>query len=307
MPPRNSKVSWQYVDYVLAASESRSFRQVALMRGVKESTISRGIRSFEREIGFALFERTRTGIVLTEAARYYLPEIRNALRHLDQASATSQLVAAGKKGRLRLAISEDAMTFVLAQVLTEHRVRFPNVNVSLVEMAHSNQIYALQSGIADLGLMLQPSEDKRFFSDPLWEEPCMVALPETHILTSKSNLQATDFIGHHVISGQPDCGFQYGRLVVDQLKNIGVMLRIVAEVEHIQTALMMVQAGIGMAFVPTDLSACLGTGVIFRRVHFLPKHLVIWAAWMTDDPSGLVTQFLRTARSIVSNKLEKRA
>jgi hypothetical protein len=47
----SSKVALQYLRYVLAAAEKRSFRQAAIELGVWESTVSRGIRDLEDEIG----------------------------------------------------------------------------------------------------------------------------------------------------------------------------------------------------------------------------------------------------------------
>ncbi|MDI4238493.1 LysR family transcriptional regulator [Bradyrhizobium sp. Arg237L] len=43
--------------YVKSAAEKRSFRQAAIELGLWESTISRGIRELEDEIGVALVSR----------------------------------------------------------------------------------------------------------------------------------------------------------------------------------------------------------------------------------------------------------
>jgi DNA-binding transcriptional LysR family regulator len=81
---------------------------------------------------------------------------------------------------------------------------------------------------------------------------------------------------------------------------MGIVMHIAAEVEHIQTALMMVQAAIGITFVPATLSAIPSVGAIFRRVHLMQNSITVQAVWATDDPSGLVAQFLRTARAIAA-------
>jgi DNA-binding transcriptional LysR family regulator len=47
----SSKIVLQYLRYVLAAAEKHSFRQAAVELGVWESTISRGIRDLEHEMG----------------------------------------------------------------------------------------------------------------------------------------------------------------------------------------------------------------------------------------------------------------
>jgi DNA-binding transcriptional LysR family regulator len=63
----SSKVVWQYLRYVLAAADKRSFRQAAAELQVWESTIGRGIRELEEEVGVALFIRHPGSITLTNA------------------------------------------------------------------------------------------------------------------------------------------------------------------------------------------------------------------------------------------------
>jgi DNA-binding transcriptional LysR family regulator len=206
--PAASKVVLQHLRYVLAAAEKRSFRQAAIALDLQESIISRGIRVFEDEIGFTLFERSHAGVRLTEAGKHYLRDVRAVLRYLDRATAEAQSIASGQQGRLRLAVSEDVMTLTLAHVLTAHRARWPGVSVDLVEMLRPDQFHALQSGLVDLGLMLQPLEEGNFSADPLWTEGCMVALPEAHPLTTKSELQANDLGDKRVIvEGSAIAGF----------------------------------------------------------------------------------------------------
>ena len=294
------KVMLQYLRYALVAAESRSFRQAALSLDAQESTISRGIRDLEAGIGFTLFERSHSGVLLTEVGEHYLADIRAALRHLDQAIVAAQSVALGQRGRLRLAVSEDVTTSMLARILAAHRTRWPRVSINLVEMSPPVQFRALRSGLVDLGLMLRPGAEENFSADPLWAETCVVALPEAHPLAAKFDLQANDLGGQSVIVGHRDRSYQYGSRVADLLHDMGIPVHVAAEVEHIQTALMMVQTGIGIAFVPAALTAIPDAGVIFRPIHLTPSSVTVQAVWGTDDPSGLLAQFLRTARAIAA-------
>ena len=68
----SSKIVLQYLRYVLAAAEKHSFRQAAVELGVWESTISRGIRDLEHEMGVALFIRHPGGVTLTNAGTRFL-------------------------------------------------------------------------------------------------------------------------------------------------------------------------------------------------------------------------------------------
>jgi DNA-binding transcriptional LysR family regulator len=282
--------------FAIAAAEHGSFRGAGLALGFPESAISRRIRHLEDAIGFLLFERSYAGVRLTEAGRQFLRDARAMLEHLERATVSAQSVASGTLGHLRLAASEDAVTSTLARALAAHRVRWPNVSLDLVEMPPSEQIHALQTGAIDLGLMLPPFEQERLSADPLWSEMCVAVLPETHPFAGRTELQVEDIAGQNVVVGRLDRGPRYGRLIVGMLTGMGISVNVVAEVEHVQTQLMMVQAGVGIAFVPAALTAFPSADIVFRRVPPMLDKINVHAVWATDDPSGLVAQFLRTAR-----------
>ncbi len=145
-------IELRHLRYFVAASKNGSFRKASTALGVQLSAVSRHIRDLEDEIGFTLFERNNMGVRLTEAAEQYLPDVRAALRHLDQAVIAAQAVVAGQRGRLRLAVSKDAMTITLTRILTAHRARWPEVCVDLIEMSPLAQLHALRSGLAERGL-----------------------------------------------------------------------------------------------------------------------------------------------------------
>jgi DNA-binding transcriptional LysR family regulator len=71
--------------YVVAAAEKRSFRQAAIELGLWESTISRGIRELEDEIGVALFIRHSGGVKLTNAGSKFLSHARMAVSRIEYA------------------------------------------------------------------------------------------------------------------------------------------------------------------------------------------------------------------------------
>lgn len=287
--------------YFVIAAEEGNFRRAALRLGTEQSVISRHVRQIEDELGADLFHRQPGyGARLTEAGRAFVSDVREMLGHLDRARMTAQAVAYGKRGRLRLAASEDVMAGTLARIVMAHREQWPDVHLDLFELPATAQVRALQHGRIDLGLMLPPVEGTAITSDPVWSEEWLVALPEAHPLAARTDLRATDFDGQNVITGHSERGPRCGRHVLDMLDILHVDVRIVAEVDHLQTKMMLVQSGIGIAFVPGALANVQIAGIVFRRFSPAKGRIVIHAAWPAGDPSGLVAQFLRIARSVTA-------
>jgi DNA-binding transcriptional LysR family regulator len=57
------------------------------------------------------------GVRLAEVGRAFLRDVRETFDNLDRAKMTALAVAYGKRGRLRLAASEDVMTGTLARII----------------------------------------------------------------------------------------------------------------------------------------------------------------------------------------------
>ena len=85
-----------------AAGRHLSFTNAAAELCVTTSAVSRQIRALEDELGRPLFERQARGLVLTKEGAAYLAHVADALRRLDQASAT--LRGDGSRRTLRLSV-----------------------------------------------------------------------------------------------------------------------------------------------------------------------------------------------------------
>lgn len=90
--------------YVIAAAERQSFRQAAVELGVRESTISRGIRDLEDEIGVALFIRHPGGVKLTNAGNKFLNHARVAVSGIEYALKDAGAAGRGEVGLVRIGI-----------------------------------------------------------------------------------------------------------------------------------------------------------------------------------------------------------
>jgi DNA-binding transcriptional LysR family regulator len=283
------------------AAEESNFRRAALRLDTNQSIISRHVRDIEEELGADLFLREPGhGARLTEVGRAFLRDVREIFDNLDHAKMTALAVAYGKRGRLRLAVSEDAMTGTLARIISAHREQQPEVHLDLLELPAVAQVRALQRGRIDLGLMLPPVEGAAIISDPVWSETWLAALPKAHRFVRRTHLQATDFAGQDVIIGHAERGPRCGRHVLDLLDTLHVNVRVIAEVEHLQTTLMLVQSSAGIAFVPGALAHVKIDGIVFRPFTPAEGRIVVYAVWPDGTTSGLVAQFLRVAHSVMA-------
>lgn len=94
-----------------------------------QAAVSMQIRRLEATLDTVLFERTPTGLRLSENGARLLPQARNVLLALQQMQAT---VASSRKQHLRLGIIEDIAATRLPGVLQGYSRSHPEVAIDLV-------------------------------------------------------------------------------------------------------------------------------------------------------------------------------
>lgn len=97
LPPIGSLVAFE------CAARHESFSRAAEELNLTQGAISRQIRALEEIVGVDLFERVRQRVVLSEAGRAYLDDVRRSLGDLGE--ATHRVMGfAGTRGALDLAV-----------------------------------------------------------------------------------------------------------------------------------------------------------------------------------------------------------
>jgi LysR family transcriptional regulator, glycine cleavage system transcriptional activator len=123
LPPLNTLRMFE------AAGRLLNFRAAADELNVTPSAISHGIVVLETWLGARLFERGSQGLMLTEAAVYYLPPVRRALVWL--ADATERVPGRKARGSLTISVAPTfASTWLLPRMSRFSDVQ-PNVSITL--------------------------------------------------------------------------------------------------------------------------------------------------------------------------------
>ena len=113
-----------------AAARHGSFTRAALELHLTQGAVSRSVDMLEQRMRTRLFERVRQRIVLTDAGKTYLVEVREALRQID---AASHRVMASQPGAeiLNLAVLPTFATHWLIERLPDFQKRYPHAVVNL--------------------------------------------------------------------------------------------------------------------------------------------------------------------------------
>ncbi|SHK16657.1 transcriptional regulator, LysR family [Pseudonocardia thermophila] len=275
---------YRRLQYFVAVAEELSFTRAAERLHMAQPPLSQQIVLLEKELGVALFDRSRRNIRLTPAGAAFLPEARRLLADLDDTVRMIRRVAEGSVGRLSVGLVPSAADWHLPDVLRAFRADHPDVELVLRELPPDPLLEAVTAGRFDLGIMYRPVSSDGLVELLLASDELVLALPtdhpaaENHGPVSLAAVAGEPFVMpeqhdvpglHSAISGAfADAG------IVPRIAQRGVWL--------IQTVLALVAAGIGLALVPAPVALHGRPGVAFRPLRGVQRRAELVAVWRPE-------------------------
>jgi DNA-binding transcriptional LysR family regulator len=143
------ELDWDDVRLFLAAARHAGFGAAARHLGTRQSTVSRRVASLERALGASLFDRTPTGLELTQVGRRVLGEAGRAEASLRGVADAVAQESGEVSGLVRLALTETvASVFVLPRVLPGLLKAHPGLTVDLVASDDAADLARREADIA---------------------------------------------------------------------------------------------------------------------------------------------------------------
>jgi DNA-binding transcriptional LysR family regulator len=141
----------RHLRYFSAVAENGGFGRAAAVLRVAQSAISEQIGDLETELGVLLFDRKNRHVRLTYHGEKFLEDARAVLAAADRAVGNVQKSLRGEIGTLTIGFFIGGTGTFFPAIIKEFRLRFQDVQVSLVEMAPGMQHQGLQAGTIDVG------------------------------------------------------------------------------------------------------------------------------------------------------------
>ena len=141
--PKNSSGTWRKRRYqrieifdlevLVLAAESGSFRGVSAQVGVGQPAVTRRIQKLEDTFGVSLFERSPTGVRLTNAGWRFLCRVRRILSELKLAIADVETAGVGGNGEINFGLTDSLSNGLFHQILSEFFDNHPEVQPNFVQ------------------------------------------------------------------------------------------------------------------------------------------------------------------------------
>jgi DNA-binding transcriptional LysR family regulator len=282
--------------YFVAVAEELHFGRAAARLNMAQPPLSRAIRELERQLGVTLFERTTRQVGLTSAGQSLLRDARTALEAL--AAAAHRARQAGRSSpRLRIALKADVDGGLLPQILDAYGAEDAAVPPELVLGGFGEQPQALREGLADVGLVLEPFDERGLESEPLLTEPVLLAMAAGDPLAARSLLCLSDLAGHTLPGGSPANRGRPGEPAPGAEPAASNLSEIFS----------LVETGSAVFFAPASVARRYPRpGIAYRPVSDLPDSTLA-LIWPRNVRSPAVAAFVRAACTVAAARAHPQA
>jgi len=123
-----------------AAARHMSFKAAADELALTPAAVSHQIRSLEKYLGIALFDRLPRSVALTHMGSAYLPSVRRAFDEI--AASTAGLFGSAGQQPLTIRCPVSFATLCLAPKLNRFRQAYPNIEIRLCSAIWADEIGA---------------------------------------------------------------------------------------------------------------------------------------------------------------------
>jgi DNA-binding transcriptional LysR family regulator len=282
--------------YFVAVAEELHFRRAAARLHMSQPPLSQQIAALERELGCRLLARTRRRVELTPAGEAFLRHARAVLAELDVAGATARAIDAGQAGMLRVNFVGSALLSIVPASVQRFRRARPGVEVEVRERSTTEQLRALDSGLADVALVRPPIEPHpELRTEVVLRERTIAAVPEGHALAALRRVPLRRLAAEPLVLFPRLQAPGFHDLLIGRMAATGVAPHVVQYAPEMLTIIGLVAAGIGVSPVPASMAALAIPGVEYRPLSGAPDTELLAVTRASDD-SPLVRAFVAEAR-----------
>jgi LysR family transcriptional regulator, hydrogen peroxide-inducible genes activator len=172
-------ISLKQLRYFDSVARLKHFGKAAEQCAVTQPALSMQIQELERELGVQLIERSRSGVLLTEAGREVA---RRATRVLGEARDIVDFARRQGKllsGPLHLGVIPSIAPYVLPALLPLVREKFPDLDLHLRETQTHYLVDELLDGALDLLLLALPVDNPEVETIKLFNDRFLLAMPKS--------------------------------------------------------------------------------------------------------------------------------
>lgn len=222
-----------------------TFVRASQSLNVTPSAVSHSVNQLEKDFGFPLLIRNRTGVELTEDGKALLPVIQSILNLEDQLQQLVGNINGNNQGKVRIGAFSSVSTNWLPGIIRKFKEQFPQIAITVIQGSFNQIVNQVKQGQIDIGFASLPVVEE-VFVEPLIRDQIYCVTPKNFIPSNHVSITDADVAQQTFILQQID----YDRDTKRALDRYHVSQNSLSYSIDDPSILAMVESGLGLGVLP---------------------------------------------------------
>ena len=235
--------------YFSVLAQTEHYTTAAARLGISQPALSSAIHNLETALGgVKLFEKVGRNIRLTEEGKFYQETVDEAIEKLHGASIMLRDSKALAPVVIRIGVVSGTLDGLLAREMVKYSRKNKRIRFSVVESSAENLMNLVRQEKLDMAIVDAWDRDRSLHFRKLYERDFFVAVPLAHPLAGRTSIDPREVVG------EPQVVFNYNVAQSFKQWTSGAPTdeAVLCTVDTSQAALDLVNAGMGIAFIPNE-------------------------------------------------------
>lgn len=239
------------------SSQTLNFSETAKRLHLSQPTVSKHIRALECELNFALFERKKGKLQLTQAGQALLPWAQQVLRECQKFRDIALSLHEKVSGTLHIVCTTASGRHVLPLLAGRFKQKFPEVRIKILISSPMEGISILRNHEADLAVISSEIQTEELESRLFFSDDVILIAPAQHPWAKLNGIEPEDLFGEPIILREPSSGTRRALSSALAAHDISLDdLNILLEIGNADGIVSAVVSGLGVAFVSRAAAKC---------------------------------------------------
>ncbi|MGN1267473.1 MAG: LysR family transcriptional regulator [Dorea sp.] len=230
---------------ILDVCESHNISKTAARLNYTQSAVSQTIKSFENELGFPMFKRSKSGMELLPNTEEIVDALRIICHEQNRIDQIAKNITSLGSGHIRIGSIQSISYHWLPDILKNFSEKYPNIRFDLTVDGFNALKDKLKNNKLDCIFVSGYSVPDYPFI-PIGNDELLLAAPKNHPLSRKEILSFSDVNNEDFILSSDGLDYETG--MIFELNSIHPKIRFKLNEDF--AALKMVEQGFGITILP---------------------------------------------------------
>lgn len=294
-------MEFRVLTYFLTVAREKNFSRAADILCITQPTLSRQLAELEDELGVKLLDRGKRHTTLTEAGILLQKRAEEITSLTQRTQQEFQQFKEEIAGDIYIGCGETYTMHHLAKLAKNIQIKHPDIHYHLFSAKADDVVERLEKGLLDFGLLVEPSDIKKYHSIKLPEHDNWgILMRKDSPLSNKTEITAENLWELPLIISQQALATHE---LYHWLKKEPEKLNIVVTYNLIYNASLMVKEGIGYAlcldklvytgpdspfcFRPLSPQLPASVYLIWKQQHYLSKAAILFREQLIEYGSNI--------------------